>query len=97
MTKLFLKLWILILLTSFSSYLIQSYFFSWSAERTATNNSNERFRRTYVFIEEVLAPLTQLGVIRIAPQPLPVVTRLTVGYIPAMMRLSRNGLESGFL
>ena len=56
MTKLFLKLWILILLTSFCSYHIQSYVFAWSAERMATNNSNERFRRTYVLIEEVLAP-----------------------------------------
>ena len=56
MTKLFLKLWLLILLASLASFQIQKFVFDWSMENTAAQNSNERFRRTYVMIEEVLAP-----------------------------------------
>ncbi len=56
MAKLFLKLWVLVLLTSLTSYQIQRFVFSWSMDETADSNINERFRRTYVMIEEVLAP-----------------------------------------
>ena len=56
MGKLFLKLWVLILLTSLTSFQIQTFFFNWSSDARAVANSNERFRRTYVMIEEVLAP-----------------------------------------
>jgi len=56
MGKLFLKLWVLILLTSLTSFQIQRFVFDWSSDALAVSNSNERFRRTYVMIEEVLAP-----------------------------------------
>ncbi len=56
MGKLFLKLWLLVLLASLTSFQIQKFFFDWTMEKTAVSNSNERFRRTYVMIEEVLAP-----------------------------------------
>ena len=56
MTKLFLKLLVLIMLASLTSFQIQKFVFDWSMENTAAQNSNERFRRTYVMIEEVLAP-----------------------------------------
>lgn len=56
MGKLFLKLWVLILLTSITSYQIQRHVFDWSSESWGVSNSNERYRRTYVMIEEVLAP-----------------------------------------
>lgn len=56
MAKLFLKLWVLILLTSLTSFQIQKFVFDWSSDTLAVSNSNERFRRTYVMIEEVLAP-----------------------------------------
>lgn len=56
MTKLFLKLWVLVLLTSLASFQIQRLVFNWSMDETAASNTNERFRRTYVMIEEVLAP-----------------------------------------
>ena len=60
MAKLFLKLWVLLLLTSLSSFQIQKFFFDWSMDATAVSNSNERFRRTYVFIEEALAPFPRV-------------------------------------
>ena len=56
MGKLFLKLWLLLLLTSFTSFHIQRFVFDWSWNAASVNNSDERFRRTYVMIEEVLAP-----------------------------------------
>lgn len=56
MGKLFLKLWLLVLLASLTSFQIQRVIFDWTMEKTAASNSNERFRRTYVMIEEVLAP-----------------------------------------
>ncbi len=56
MGKLFLKLWLLVLLASLTSFQIQRFVFDWSMEKTVVSNSNERFRRTYVMIEEVLAP-----------------------------------------
>ncbi|MEO8383904.1 MAG: ATP-binding protein [Betaproteobacteria bacterium] len=56
MAKLFLKLWALVLLTSLTSFQIQRHVFEWSMDEAAVSNSNERFRRTYVMIEEVLAP-----------------------------------------
>ena len=56
MGKLFLKLWALVLLTSLTSFQIQRFVFDWSSDAMAVSNSNERFRRTYVMIEEVLAP-----------------------------------------
>lgn len=59
MGKLFLKLWALVLLTSLTSYQIQRFVFDWSSDATAVSNSNERFRRNFVMIEEVLAPFPQ--------------------------------------
>jgi signal transduction histidine kinase len=56
MTKLFLKLWLLIIVASLASFQIQKQVFSWSSEANIVNNSNERFRRIYVLIEEVLMP-----------------------------------------
>ena len=59
MGKLFLKLWLLILMTSLASFQIQKHVFDWMMEKTSTNNSNERFRRNFVMIEEVLAPFSK--------------------------------------
>jgi two-component system, OmpR family, sensor kinase ParS len=56
MGKLFLKLWLLVLLASLTSLQIQRHVFNWSSDATAVSNSNERFRRNYAMIEEVLAP-----------------------------------------
>jgi two-component system, OmpR family, sensor kinase ParS len=56
MGKLFLKLWALVLLTSLASFQIQRFVFEWSTDAVIINNANERFRRNYVMIEEVLAP-----------------------------------------
>ncbi len=56
MGKLFLKLWLLVLLTSLASFQIQRIVFDWTWEKTTVTNANERYRRTYVMIEEVLAP-----------------------------------------
>ena len=56
MGKLFLKLWILVLLTSLTSFQIQRFVWNLSQEPTTGSNSNERYRRTYAMIEEVLAP-----------------------------------------
>ena len=56
MGKLFLKLWLLVLLASLTSFQIQKHVFDWTSDATVASNSNERFRRTYVMIEEVLAP-----------------------------------------
>ena len=54
MGKLFLKLWLLVLLTSLASFQIQRHVYDWNLEKTSVSNANERFRRTYVLIEEVL-------------------------------------------
>ena len=59
MGKLFLKLWVLLLLTSFTSFHIQRYVFDWSSDVTVLSNAKERNRRTYAMIEEVLAPFPQ--------------------------------------
>ena len=59
MGKLFLKLWLLILLTSLTSFLIQKHVFSWAAAASATSSAFERFRRAYVVVEEVLSPFPQ--------------------------------------
>ncbi len=56
MGKLFLKLWLLVLLTSLTSFQIQKHVFDWSSTASATASAHERFRRAYVLIEEVLAP-----------------------------------------
>ncbi len=55
MGKLFLKLWLLVLLTSLASFQIQRHVYDWNLDKTIVSNANERYRRTYVFIEEVLA------------------------------------------
>ncbi len=59
MTKLFLKLWLLICLASLTSFQIQKFVFDLTVNAQAQSNSNERFRRNYVYIEEVLAPFPQ--------------------------------------
>jgi two-component system, OmpR family, sensor kinase ParS len=59
MGKLFLKLWLLVLLTSLTSFQIQKHVFNWASTENATTNANERFRRAYVLIEEVLSPFPQ--------------------------------------
>ena len=56
MNKLLLKLWVLLLVISVISFQIQRFVFNWSSDAMAVSNFNERFRRTYVMIEEVLAP-----------------------------------------
>ena len=59
MGKLFLKLWILILLTSLTSFLIQKQVFEYATHQAAANVSQERVRRTFVFLEEALRPYPQ--------------------------------------
>jgi len=56
MGKLFLKLWLLILLTSITSFQIQTFVFDNVYANNMAANTNERFRRTFVMIEEVLRP-----------------------------------------
>jgi two-component system, OmpR family, sensor kinase ParS len=56
MGKLFLKLWLLVLLTSLTSFQIQKHVFNWASTENAAASANERFRRAYVLIEEVLSP-----------------------------------------
>lgn len=56
MGKLFLKLWVLILLTSLTSFKIQEAAFDYVYSENMTAISNERMRRIYVYIEEVLRP-----------------------------------------
>ena len=59
MGKLFLKLWIFILLTSLTSFLIQKQVFEYATREAAASVSQERVRRTFVFLEEALRPYPQ--------------------------------------
>ncbi len=59
MGKLFLKLWILILLTSLTSFKIQQAVFDSAYQENMASISNERVRRTYAYIEEVLRPFPE--------------------------------------
>ena len=59
MGKLFLRLWVLILLTSLTSFLIQKEIFDHTTRAAAATASQERVRRTFVFVEEVLRPYPQ--------------------------------------
>jgi len=59
MGKLFLKLWLLILLTSLTSFKIQEAVFDRVYAQSMASNSNERFRRIYAYIEEILRPFPQ--------------------------------------
>ena len=59
MGKLFLKLWIFILLTSLTSFLIQKQVFEYATHEAAANVNQERVRRTFVFLEEALRPYPQ--------------------------------------
>ena len=59
MGKLFLKLWVFILLTSLTSFLIQRQVFDHATREAAAANSQERVRRTFVFLEEALRPYPQ--------------------------------------
>src|SRR6185369_2721605 len=56
MGKLFLKLWVLILLTSLTSFKIQQAVFDHVYAENMQSLSNERVRRTYAYIEEALRP-----------------------------------------
>ncbi len=55
MGKLFLKLWLLILLTSITSYKIQDAVFDYVYRQQMASVSNERVRRVYAYIEELLS------------------------------------------
>jgi two-component system, OmpR family, sensor kinase ParS len=57
--KLFLKLWVLILLTSVTSFMIQRTVFDWTSAEADTSYRDERWRRTFVFVEEALRPYPQ--------------------------------------
>ncbi len=59
MGKLFLKLWVFILLTSLTSFLIQRQVFEHTTREAAASVSQERVRRTFVFLEEALRPYPQ--------------------------------------
>lgn len=59
MGKLFLKLWLLILLTSLTSFKIQETVFDHVYSQNMETNANERFRRVFVYVEEVLRPFPQ--------------------------------------
>ena len=56
MGKLFLKLWLLLLVTSLTSFQIQRHVFDWTFEQTNTASALELFRRTFVLVEEALEP-----------------------------------------
>lgn len=56
MGKLFLKLWIFIILTSATSYVIQRQVFEWTTREATSNYILERQRRTFIFVEETLRP-----------------------------------------
>ncbi|MEP7156116.1 MAG: ATP-binding protein [Betaproteobacteria bacterium] len=59
MGKLFLKLWVFILLTSLTSFLIQRQVFEKTTRDTIATTGQERVRRTFVFLEEMLRPYPQ--------------------------------------
>lgn len=54
MGRLFLKLWVLVLLTSLLAFHVQRTVYEWTSEKTQVVNSNERFRRMYVLIDMIL-------------------------------------------
>lgn len=56
MAKLFIKLWLMILCTSLTSFWIQREVFSWSTQAASQTSSTERYRRQFVMIDEVLRP-----------------------------------------
>ena len=59
MGKLFLKLWVFILLTSLTSFLIQRQIFDSTNRQNIATAGQERVRRTFVFLEEALRPYPQ--------------------------------------
>ncbi len=59
MGKLFVKLWVFILLTSATSFFIQQQIFEWTSKESETAYRNERIRRTFMFVEEALRPYPQ--------------------------------------
>ncbi len=59
MGKLFVKLWVFILLTSASSFFLQKQIFDWTSREAETTYRNERIRRTFMFVEEALRPYPQ--------------------------------------
>jgi two-component system, OmpR family, sensor kinase ParS len=56
MGKLFLKLWVFIILTSLTSFLIQRQVFNWTTQEANAAYILERQKRTFVFVEETLRP-----------------------------------------
>ena len=59
MSKLFVKLWVFILLTSATSFYIQQQIFEWTSREAETAYRNDRIRRTFMFVEEALRPYPQ--------------------------------------
>ena len=59
MSKLFVKLWVFILLTSATSFYVQQQIFEWTSREAETTYRNERIRRTFMFVEEALRPYPQ--------------------------------------
>lgn len=59
MTKLFLKLWGLILLTALLSFKAQELIYDWSYAAIAKTNSTERLRRNHVMMEALLGAYPQ--------------------------------------
>ena len=59
MGKLFVKLWVFILLTSATSFFIQQQIFEWTSKEADTSYRNDRIRRTFMFVEEALRPYPQ--------------------------------------
>ena len=59
MGKLFVKLWVFILLTSASSFFLQKQISDWTTREAETTYRNERIRRTFMFVEEALRPYPQ--------------------------------------
>lgn len=59
MGKLFLKLWVLMVLTSITSYKIQQASFDNYYSESMVANSNERFRRVFIYVDQVLRPFPE--------------------------------------
>ena len=59
MGKLFLKLWIMMLLTSLASLKLQQAVFENYYRDDMASSSNERFRRIFSYVEEILRPVPQ--------------------------------------
>jgi two-component system, OmpR family, sensor kinase ParS len=55
-TRLFLKLWCLVLITSLLSYQLQTYVFDRAASDRAVSNAHEQYRRTFIYLEQALKP-----------------------------------------